>query len=310
MLTFRILSLSLFACSGVLASAATETTAAEGGAPTTTTTSDRGDDLTEESLLATIQDARALLQHGISSSHEKNKTISQQMTEFVQHSERLTNYHSTLETQLQKVDQLVSLANAKQVEHLIGRLRETQEKEVKLRAPRPEQEDAKVVVETEINEQVMEFVSMNDLKRRFETEKVMNASEAELKAWMLRIVEEELAAYKATALASPLPQGDDDGDCPSATDIVQDVQVALTKFSHDGIGLVDHAQGGEIVHSMTSHTYVPPPEGPDLLGNVWWRKYIPEDWERMLPPGWETWNTAIPSYVYHSLVRSCQTTIL
>eukprot|EP00957_Ditylum_brightwellii_P012300 929540-Ditylum_brightwellii.AAC.1 len=63
---------------------------------------------------------------------------------------------------------------------------------------------------------------------------------------------------------------------------------------------------------MTSDTYDPSILEKDRaivkLGEVSWRRYIPEDWENLLPEGWEDWDLGklreamhVPSYVYHSL---------
>eukprot|EP00980_Cylindrotheca_fusiformis_P026537 scaffold16380_cov62-Cylindrotheca_fusiformis.AAC.1 len=100
-------------------------------------------------------------------------------------------------------------------------------------------------------------------------------------------MKDEVEKYRKELLAN----SDVKPKCPSTVDVVQDVHLALTKFSQDGIGLLDHAQGGQIVHTLTSPTYSPEPDPEELLGNVWWRKYIPEDWEKLLPEGWADWNT-------------------
>jgi hypothetical protein len=141
------------------------------------------------------------------------------------------------------------------------------------------------------------------------TKRLLAPSEYEISDWVLQIVQEELDEYQENLLNAKSESGASttssltSGDCAAVTDAVEKVQAALTKFSQDVIGLIDHAQGAEIVHTMTSPTYVPPPAEHELLGNVWWSKFIPEDWERLLPQGWEEWDIRIPSFVYHSLVR-------
>jgi hypothetical protein len=248
-------------------------------------------ELTEESLLVTLEGAQELLQQEFPG----NADFVSQVDELIERSRQLESFHYTVEEKQKEVDRLVLLANVSQLQNLADRLGETLDKEIKLRNAVPV--DSEVVTVDDTN--VIATIPMSDLKRRFNTKQFMGESETELKAWVLQIVEEELAAYKEDVLA----EKGGNKECPSASDIVQDVQVALTEFSQDGIGLIDHAQGGEIVHSMTSPTYTPHPDSSSMLGNVWWRKYIPEDWERLLPTGWKNWNVAIPPYVYHSLVR-------
>jgi SUN domain-containing protein 1/2 len=66
--------------------------------------------------------------------------------------------------------------------------------------------------------------------------------------------------------------------------------------------MIDHAQAASVVHELTSSTYRPPPLLEEKLENVWWRRYIPEDWERyLLPNGWQEWNTRLPSAVQRVL---------
>jgi len=223
----------------------------------------------------------------------------------------LVSLRHQLERQENSIERLVAQANAKQVEGLISRLNETFAKEMALRK----------LTETEGNTEKDDdtFVTRQELQEKFNAKTLLAESEYQLSEWILRLVQIELEDYKQNIL-SPTTENSHDqggagasvvsssgGGCAPITEVVQDVQAALTRFSQDGMGRFDHAQGGDIVHSLTSSTYIPPPTEQELLGNVWWRKYIPEDWEQwLLPAGWEYWNVGIPSFVYHSLVSASQ----
>jgi hypothetical protein len=166
------------------------------------------------------------------------------------------------------------------------------------------------------------IVTTDMLHRRLDTNNIVQESELQLKEWILQCIREELERYRHDTWLSKLSTittmaktaRDDDAavariknSCPGTAEIVQRVQQALTNYANDGIGKVDHVQrGAKIVHWLTSETYVPPPKDTQTLGSVWWRKYIPQDWERLfLPKGWEDWNAlSIPSYLSPLLVRA------
>jgi Sad1 / UNC-like C-terminal len=109
---------------------------------------------------------------------------------------------------------------------------------------------------------------------------------------------------------------DDDMNCLSPYDTAQTIHDGIHRYNIDQIGLFDICQdGATIVHEMTSPTYNGGASSPittstnsiddtssssssyttgttsSRIGNVWWNKYIPEDWEKwILPKGWEQWN--------------------
>jgi hypothetical protein len=255
--------------------------------------------LTEEILLATLEDAKGRLQPEMDISMD---SLSEQVKELMERSQSLEAARAELEERQHQVDQLVRAANVQQVEDLMSRLSTVVEKELALRLSIQQMAGVDPEAEGEAGVQTtIDTISIRDLKHKFETKLVMEESEQEIKAWVDKLLEEELAAYKKNVLKES--SDGTNGECTSVVDAVKDVQAALTRYSQDGIGLIDHAQGAEIVHSMTSPTYTPPPELSELLGNVWWRKYIPQDWELLLPHGWEKWSVSIPPYIYHSLVR-------
>ena len=162
-------------------------------------------------------------------------------------------------------------------------------------------------------------VTMDIFHEHLDTNVILQESEVQMKSFIMQLIKEELNTYKSDIMAtSTVEVRNDDGqdntgggsrvvatskDCPTTTDTVQKVQQALNVYANDGIGLVDHAQGAQVVHWMTSSTYNPPPKESSTLGSVWWRNYfLAEDWEKLLPDGWENWNIGIPPYLYNSLV--------
>jgi len=252
----------------------------------------------ETDVLSTLEDTQTFVAEGLAklgNGGDEDMLITERLEEFQREVDGLRALQEQLNRQEKEIERLVALANAKQIEDLASRLATTLEKEMLLRS-------SSTVCESTVAEEVV-FVDRDDLRQRLGLMTVLNESENQISEWILKIAQDELEQYKSTVLKSVTEGGQREGVyCPDITEIVKDVQVALTKFSQDGIGLVDHAQGAEVVYSMTSETYEPPLSENELLGSVWWSRYIPEDWEKLLPVGWEHWSVNIPSYVYHSLV--------
>lgn len=249
--------------------------------------------LSEEALLAFIEEAKNALPPT-----DNDKLFKEKVEYILTQSKELEELQTKLAEKQKSLDKLASQANAKQLESLVSRMKETLEKELKLRVANKAGENdigTELLQDGDIEE--LDSVLISDLSNRLEATNMLDQSEQVIQSWVLDIIEDEVEQYQEKLLSQK-----GDVSCPLIKDIVSDVHLALTKFSQDGIGLIDHAQGGEIVHYFTSPTYTPPPDTSEVLGSVWWRKYIPEDWEKLLPSGWETWNTGLPSYVYHTLV--------
>eukprot|EP00980_Cylindrotheca_fusiformis_P025520 scaffold13977_cov120-Cylindrotheca_fusiformis.AAC.2 len=210
----------------------------------------------EESLQETLQEAKQFLQAGSSSNEKVHATVEGLSAKALE----LENLQSSLDRKQESVDKLVREANARQLQVLASRLNETLKKELKLRSS--------IKLQTETIEEAsvpIDTVSISDVKKRLDVSRIMDQSEAKIQTWMLEIMKDEVEKYRKELLAN----SDVKPKCPSTVDVVQDVHMALTKFSQDGIGLLDHAQGGQIVHTLTSPTYSPEPDPEELLGNVW-----------------------------------------
>ena len=277
--------------------------------------------LTEEALLETLQSSNGLLQTGATSVNSRIEEVKMLMNS----TKRLEEYQANVERKQQEVDTMVRLANARQLDYFIAQINETIAKELRLRTARDivlqheeDADDDKYLDdddddddddEDEDDDALVGTVS-NAMLESFNTEAIFfETSEDELQAWIIGIAKEELDAFQ-TSVKSGEQSATSSGECATVSDAVHDVQSALTRFSQDGTGMIDHAQWASVVYEkkLTSPSYMPPSETSELLGNVWWRKYIPEDWERLLPAGWEEWDVAIPSYIYHSLVRTLMCT--
>jgi hypothetical protein len=192
-----------------------------------------------------------------------------------------------LEFQTREVEQLVRDVNAKQLQMLANKLVEIKDRELERR----EREDV-------ING---DGVTLSELKQLFKPENILKESEAKIEEWILGIVETEMLELEKDMVAASSPSAPE--NCVTPEQALNVVHGALLKHNRDDIGLIDHAQGATILHEFTSETYTPPPEHSQLLGNVWWRKYIPEDWERALPIGWEGWNVGLSSSLFHTVQK-------
>ena len=253
-------------------------------------------DIDGESLLRILRESENHLQSKTDSSVQ---VALDHVSSLVEQVERLELLSASVDGTRQAVDELIRLANSRQLEYFMQKLKKALEQEMNLRS-----------LDRRQNEQLstegapFETVSLDALKRKFEIKHILEGSELELRQWVMDVIKEELGLYEENILSTMV--GESNSDCASPVDVVHNVQSALMKWSQDGIGIVDYAQGGTIVHEMTSQSFVPMPAQSDLLGNVWWGKFVPQDWEELLPPGWQDWNVAIPSCFYHafpSIVR-------
>ena len=221
----------------------------------------------------------------------KYKELMSQVHELVEEIRRMEELEKELVRRTLAVDDLIRKANAVQLKYLASQVNLTIEKELKER----------VAIEQESHTEEVDLsnaVTLEQLQQHAQPIRMVEESEKQIEEWVLRVIEDEIAKYHAEAgeLFSS-------GKCVTPVEAAQLVQTSLTTFARDGIGMVDHAQGAKIVHELTSETYTPPADDPSqLIGNIWWRKYIPQDWERILPSQWEEWRAGLPSFLKHSFV--------
>jgi len=283
----------------------------------------------EESVSATLNEVTKLLEKGKADSGlilsaTFADAMNQKLIKFAENMRHLESLKDRLSEKESKINSILHTANTREMENLVDRLELTLEREIELRdledevqeEQRTRQERKRIKNSQSYNQSatddIIEIISTN-LAERLDTDVVMEESEEEMKKWILTLIEEELGIYKKDIfdLASQVDTSNKSSnsdshdtkttECPSLTKIVQKVQQALNDHAEDGIGRVDHAQGASVVHWLTSETHSQSAVPSGTLGSVWWNKFIPQDWERLLPYGWEKWEVGIPSYVYHSL---------
>lgn len=280
--------------------------------------------ISEESISATLNEVTKLLDEAANDdsifSAESMDDMNQMVLGLTHSAQRLESTINKIAQKKKEITALLHMANTRQMESLVERLQETLERETELRELENEKEQK--LRELESKKRARRSLLANDdddsspvieitsdtLGERLNTNVIMKRSELEMRKWVLTLIEEELDLYQKE-IFSKAPQIDtseksitnNDSVCPSLTSIVQKVQQALNDNANDGIGKVDHAQGASVVHWFTSETYSPPLARSQTLGSVWWSQFIPQDWERLFPPGWEKCQITLPSYVYHSL---------
>lgn len=225
----------------------------------------------------------------------KYKELVRHLNELIEENKRLEELEKDLVRRTFAVDDLVRQANAVQLKYLASQMNLTIKKELEERES----------IRNKVNDQKEEIdvsnaVTLDQLEEQTLPTLIMDESEKQLEAWILNVIEDEIAAYHAEAAEMC-----SSGKCVTPVEAAQLVQASLSTFANDGVNMVDHAKGATIVYELTSETYVPPNNDPEQqLGNVWWRKYIPQDWERVLPSKWEEWKIAVPSFLKHSFVSS------
>jgi SUN domain-containing protein 1/2 len=279
----------------------------------------------EESISATLRDAAELLEKGkvhdnsvlsatcVDDLSQRMDLLSESMLDIESLTERISEKESNINSILHAV-------NNRQMENLVRRLESTLEREIKLRelesdAKKMQQEllqknlsKKSQSYDSAATDHVLEITS-TQLAERLDLDVIMENSEEVIRMWTLNLIEEELGLYKKEIfdLVHQVDISHDDShnskttECPSLAKFVQKVQQALNDNTEDDISKVDHAQGASIIHWLTSETYSLSGIFSGTLGSVWWNKFIPQDWERLFPYGWEKWEVGVPSYIYHSL---------
>lgn len=235
-------------------------------------------------LEAAAKAALASPTHGAS----KYAHLANQLRVLVEENKKLENLEKELVQRTLALEDVIRKANAVQLQYLAWQLNVTLEQELQNRA---------ILEEESVDETTgpNNAVTLEQLEEQIQPARILAESETKLSEWIQNVISEEVANYHADAAARV-------GKCVTPVEAAQLVQASLMTHAHDG--MVDHAQGAQIVHELTSDTYIPPAHPNQLLGNVWWRKYIPEDWERVLPSGWEDWSVGVPLFLAHSLVST------
>ena len=156
-----------------------------------------------------------------------------------------------------------------------------------------------------------EYVSKDSLARVLDRAAIMSQSEKKLEGWTTDLLSASIDEYteaRVAKLSSGADQVDavaptsenidydaSSGHCAVLPETASMIHASLENMaSPGGSALFDHASsanGGSIVYGegrdrrpMTSSPYLVRKSSDDgtRLGHVWWRKFIPEDWENAL----------------------------
>ena len=200
-----------------------------------------------------------------------------------------------------QVDDKIKQANAIQLDYLARLLSETVQEELQIRK---DSDEGALPVQVEDLTHAIQLVELDHV---LNPDRAISLPDTEIENWLLRVVKEEVETYQRVQLEATTAIEKTKKSklllkkCVSPLEAAHLVHTAVMDFENDFVGMLDHAKMATIVHELTSDTFTPPPRPNELLGQVWWRKYIPVDWERVLPSGWEGWNVAVPSTIQHFL---------
>jgi hypothetical protein len=212
----------------------------------------------------------------------------QEAEEYVSILMEMQQEHSVLQEQetslverMSTLNQLLQRVQGAQLQALAKRLNDTVQAELASR-----QAPQEITTEKENGTEVDSLRNSLEIDRR-----IQDAQEA-MQNWMadtmqLHVMELQESQVKASKSRS-------ESSCISPAEGALLVQEALqTHFGGKELPLT-------VVHHLTSPTY----QIPEKLGAVWWRRYIPDDIERLLPFGWRDWNVGLPSSLRRYFVSS------
>jgi hypothetical protein len=146
-----------------------------------------------------------------------------------------------------------------------------------------------------------EYVSKDSLAQVLDRAVIMSQSEEKLEGWTTDLLSASIDEYsveQVDAVAQTSENPDyvaSSRNCAVLPETASVIHASLQNMaSPGGLALFDHASsanGGSIVYGegrdrrpMTSSPYLARKSSDDgtRLGDVWWRKFIPEDWENAL----------------------------
>lgn len=244
--------------------------------------------------LETVQlETEKLLQdHGATDSMTDLISTVQMLTE--EHA-RMVELEESLIQRTQSLQTLIQEINAGQLQQLAKQLNETVHAELKSRT-------ATVEIEAGDSNVVVDAMSVDDMMDAMDADAMLDDSEAALHNWVVHLVHEEVTQAYAAAIATAKAATSTaevttpsllspPSTCISPSDGAQLVQEALSNQQQQQASA--KAPAASVVHELTSATYIPPLKESDKMGKVWWRRYIPDDVERLLPAGWQDWNVGL-----------------
>jgi hypothetical protein len=152
---------------------------------------------------------------------------------------------------------------------------------------------------------------VSDLKDILRGDDILDDTEATLKQWIVQVVEQEVMNARVAAAVQKIKKEKALNETKQKSSLATPICVTPSEgalllqeslVQHRSSGPPDHLATATIIHELTSPTYTAPPSKDDLMGNVWWRKIHPQDWEEhFLPKGWQEWNVALPRLIRSSI---------
>ena len=157
-------------------------------------------------------------------------------------------------------------------------------------------------------------ISVLQLEEALDELSIVKESEEELEDWVLSVAREKLDDAKKAEeeiFEARTIERLERSECVTPLELAEMVQSEIVKHAADGTGRIDHAsldRGGVVV--FADDAYEPNTnDGSQYvqLGQVWWRRYIPEDVEDLMPDGWEDFSVpeniqgAIPAFLKRNL---------
>lgn len=250
--------------------------------------------------------------------HQQDETLTKLdslVNELAEEHESLDKLERELIERTKELEKLIHTINNRQIEYLSKQLKDTVEAELESRSGN---ENETVGAN---DEDLSQALSMEELEEAVNgpVEKIFNDVDDALENWMVDLVGNYVvdfrkqkaldfvanAAREATLsqdAASSSSETSSSNSCITPAQGAFLIQEALLQQSS---APPDYLATAVVVHEFTSPTYEAPVTEP--LGQVSWRRYIPEDIERILPEGWEDWNVALPPAMYRMMVRHIKT---
>jgi Sad1 / UNC-like C-terminal len=256
---------------------------------------------TAQELLNLYTAAEQAIQHHGQSVQLLVSELTSQIQQLLVETAALRQREEDLVHRTHRLDAKIQQANVMQLDYLADQLSDAVKLELEAREQAVQMPPARKV------ENLSGALNLNDFDAKLDPERAMATSEPDIENWFIGIAQDEVDLFQydqsRKTLASATVKGTKPPsiECMSPMKAALKVHGAIVNYENDVVGMVDHAKGATIVHELTSNSFVPPPQPDELMGNVWWRKYIPSDWERALPSGWEGWNVAVPSVIQHAL---------
>jgi hypothetical protein len=217
----------------------------------------------------------------------------------------LQEYEQDLIQRTVSLKQRIQQVHAVQIKLLAKQLNETIPTELKTRQSVESQSPS----DSQVQSPKVATISVSDVKEILKGDDILDDTEATLKQWIVRVVEQEVTNARVAAAVKKRKTKNLNKTKPSlkSTICVTPSEGALllqeSLVQHRSPGPPDHLATATVIHELTSPTYTAPPSTENVMANVWWRKYIPEDWEQhLLPQGWQEWNVGLPDSFARLLV--------